>query len=242
MTEELHKSGVPKPSFSYRVTFFLSVIKISRCLLFGIKIFRSSFRYQDLFGLQCRGPKKHAQADPKKKTISIPNNRVQNLDTKKRHLDAKTKLRPPRYHKKDISIPKKDARFSKTQFSTFCLSGSFQCFRSMLWSAPRQDSPILWQSDRKLQLAPVAHVIGRTQYGKETEQKRKTKNKTKKGKRKQGKTGTPKRKIRNLGGTKNGTGRTKKWKNGISHFRNLRISAQQDDAKEHSHTPRGGGH
>ena len=37
------------------------------------------------------------------------NNRMQNLDTKKEISIPKRRLRPPRCHKKDISIPKKDA-------------------------------------------------------------------------------------------------------------------------------------
>ena len=39
----------------------------------------------------------------------MPNNRMQHLDTKKRSRYQKRRLRPPRYHKNDISIPKKDA-------------------------------------------------------------------------------------------------------------------------------------
>ena len=65
---------------------------------FGIEIFRSSFRHRDPFDLQvtqCRAPKKHAWVDPRKKTISMPNSRMQNLNTKKKisikdlgHLDT----------------------------------------------------------------------------------------------------------------------------------------------------------
>ena len=54
-------------------------------------------------------PQKHTGVDPRKKTISMPNNRVENLDTKKEISIPKRRLRPPRYHKKDISIPKKDS-------------------------------------------------------------------------------------------------------------------------------------
>ena len=53
-------------------------------------------------------PQNHAQVDPRKKTVSMPNNTVQNLDIKKR-ISIPRRLRPPRCHKKDISIPKKDA-------------------------------------------------------------------------------------------------------------------------------------
>ena len=83
---------------------------VSRCLFLAS---RSSFRYRDLFDLQCtgcRGPKKHARVDPRKKTISMPNNRVQNLDTPKKISTQKRRLRPPWHHRKDISIPKKSCR------------------------------------------------------------------------------------------------------------------------------------
>ena len=54
-------------------------------------------------------PKKDARFDPRKKTIYIPNNRMQNIDTEKEISIPKRRLRLPRCHKKDISIPKRDA-------------------------------------------------------------------------------------------------------------------------------------
>ena len=52
-------------------------------------------------------PQKHPRVDPRKKTISMPNSRVQNLDTEKKISTPKRRLRPPRTHKKDILMPKK---------------------------------------------------------------------------------------------------------------------------------------
>ena len=71
-------------------------------------IFFSVSRSSLTSNVQGRGPKHtHTRVDPRKKTISMPNNRVQNLDTKKEISIPKRRLRPSRYHKKDISIPKK---------------------------------------------------------------------------------------------------------------------------------------
>ena len=64
-------------------------LRVWRCfdLLFGIEILL------DLQFTGVRGPKKHAQVDPRKKTISMLNNRMQNLDTKKKRS---------RYQKADL--------------------------------------------------------------------------------------------------------------------------------------------
>ena len=80
----------------------MSFFSVSRFfdLLFGVEIF---FDFQ-LTG--CRGPKKHAQVDCTKKTIEMLNNRMQNLDTKKRS----------RYQKGDlghIDTTKKTSRYQK---------------------------------------------------------------------------------------------------------------------------------
>ena len=61
----------------------------------GIEIVWSSFWCRDLFDLQWTGhrmlrPKKHTWVDHRKKTISMPNNRVQNLNTRKMILLPKT--------------------------------------------------------------------------------------------------------------------------------------------------------
>ena len=86
---------------SFRVSNFFD-------LLFGIEIFF------DLQFTGCQDPKEHAQVDPRKKTIWMLNNRMQNLDTKKEISIPKKRLRPPRYHKKDISMPEKDAPVQKS--------------------------------------------------------------------------------------------------------------------------------
>ena len=70
-------------------------------------IIRSSFRYRHRFWPPKKNrmsrPQKNARVHPNKKKISMLNNRMQNLDTRKRsrYLSIpKRRLRPPQYHKK----------------------------------------------------------------------------------------------------------------------------------------------
>ena len=91
-------------SFSWHRNAFFGIEIFD--LLFGIKIFF------DLHFTGCRGPN-NTRVDPRKKIASMPNTRMLNLDTKKISIPKK-RLRPPRYHKKDISIPEKDATLSGT--------------------------------------------------------------------------------------------------------------------------------
>ena len=86
-------------------------------LLVGIEM--SYFRYPDFSiffsvwrslltsNVQDVEAQKHAWVHPRKKMISMLNKRRQNLDSEKKISIPKRRLRPPRYHKEDISIPKK---------------------------------------------------------------------------------------------------------------------------------------
>ena len=76
----------------------------------GTEICRSFFDIEVLFltsNVQDVEAQKHARVHPRKKTISMLNSRMHNLDTPKKISIPKRRLRPPRYHNKDISIPKR---------------------------------------------------------------------------------------------------------------------------------------
>ena len=76
------------PVFNFTAYIYIYIYIDFFDLLFGIEI---------VFDLQfrgCRGPKEHARVDPRKKEISMPNNRMQNLDAPKNrcateHANAK---------------------------------------------------------------------------------------------------------------------------------------------------------